>query len=152
MIEVINKRLLAVGTTSIDKFCRMLQNAKNQPELGCILVNGENYVSLISCSSLPLLYIAIESIPVDDVDTVVNNQSSSISSQPTSSDDAVISFTYQPEIFLAAKTVHRRFLNLVSQVKQKLKDCDLESFLAACNKTSDSKKFSISKKGNRDRK
>ena len=127
-------QLLAVGTASIDEFCHMLQNAKNQPELGCILVNGENYVSLISYSSLPLLFIAIESIPVDDVHMMINNQSSSISSQPTSSDDAVISFTYQPEMFLAAKTVHRRFLNLVSQLKQKLKDCDLESFLAACSK------------------
>ena len=64
--------------------------------------------------------------------TVIDEQSSGTSSQPTSSDqdDTVIT----PEVFVAAKTVHTDFLKLVSQLQQELKDYDPESFLAACNK------------------
>ena len=82
------------------------------------------------------MYIAIESIPADDVDTVIDEQSSGTASPPTSSDegDIDISPVYQPEVFLAAKTVHMRFLNLISQLQQKLKEYDPKSFLAACNK------------------
>ena len=85
-----------------------------------------------------LLYIAIESIPADDVDTMIDEQSSGTSSQPTGSDqdDTVITPVYQPEVFVAAKTIHTGFLELVSQLQQELKKYDPESFLAACNKLS----------------
>ena len=70
------------------------------------------------------------------MDTVIDEQSSGTASPPTSSDegDIDISPVYQPEVFLAAKTVHMRFLNLISQLQQKLKEYDPKSFLAACNK------------------
>ena len=37
-------------------------------------------------------------------------------------------------MFFATKTVHIRFLNLVSQLKHKLKDHDPQNFLKACHK------------------
>ena len=48
--------------------------------------------------------------------------------------DSDVSITCQPEVFLAAKTVHLRFLNLVSQLKQELTHYDPQIFLKACNK------------------
>ena len=48
--------------------------------------------------------------------------------------DSDVSITCQPEVFLAAKTVHLRFLNLVSQLKQKLTHYDPQTFFKACNK------------------
>jgi len=72
---------------------------------------------------------AIKSIPADDADTV------SIPSQlKTIANADNINPTYQPEVFVAAKTIHLRFLNLVSQLKQQLKECDPKRFLAACRK------------------
>ena len=61
-------------------------------------------------------------------------QSNATSSQ--SEDGGDISPVYQPEVFLAAKTVHIRFLNLVTQLRQNLKVSDPKSFLEACNKLS----------------
>ena len=65
-------------------------------------------------------------------------QSSGTPSQSASSeeDDIDISPVYQPEVFLAAKTVHIRFLNLLAQLKQEIKHCDPQTFLEALNKLS----------------
>ena len=78
------------------------------------------------------MYIAIESIPADDVETMTDEQSSGTSSQPTRSDQDDIVIT--PEVFVTAKTVHIDFLKLVSKFQQELQDYDPESFLAACSK------------------
>ena len=43
--------------------------------------------------------------------------------------DADIDLFYQPEMFLAAKTVHMRFVNLVAQLKLELKGYDQQKFL-----------------------
>ena len=63
---------------------------------------------------------------------MIDEQSSGTSSQPTSSgidqDDIVIA----PEVFVAAKTIHTGFLELISQLQQELKKYNSESFLAAC--------------------
>ena len=61
-------------------------------------------------------------------------QSSGTSSQ--SEDGGDITPVYQPEVFLAAKTVHIRFLNLVTQLRQNLEVSNPKSFLEACNKLS----------------
>ena len=85
----------------------------------------------------------IELIPADDVDAVMDVQSSSMPSQPASSseeDDTDTNPVYQPEVLMAAKTVHIRFLNLVTQLKQELKDCDSQKFLEVLNKLSTSAK------------
>ena len=76
-------------------------------------------------------YIALKSIPTDDMDT---GQSSGTLSQ--SEDGGDIAPVYQPEVFLAAKTVHIRYLNLVTQLRKNLKISDPKCFLAACNKLS----------------
>ena len=84
-----------------------------------------------------LLYsTAINSIPSDDVDTATDLQSHDTPSQLTitKDGDTDTSSAYTPEVFLTAKTVHIRFLHLVSQLKQKFKDCDPQSILEACNK------------------
>ena len=44
-----------------------------------------------------------------------------------------ISPVYQPEVFLAAKTVRLRFLHLIARLRQNLKDHDPKCFLAAYN-------------------
>ena len=61
-------------------------------------------------------------------------QSSSTSFQ--SEDCGGIKPVYQPEVFLTAKTVHIRFLNLVTQLKQNFEVSDPKTFLASCNKLS----------------
>ena len=48
--------------------------------------------------------------------------------------DQTVADGYQPEVFLAAKGIHLRFLCLVAQLKQLLKDYELQSFLDACTK------------------
>ena len=70
------------------------------------------------------------------MDAVTDMRSCVMPSQSASSkeDDPDISPVYHPEVFLAAKTVHIRFLNLLAQLKQKLKDKDPKHFLTACNK------------------
>lgn len=90
----------------------------------------------IFTSIVYLLSTAIESIPADDVDSAPDAQSSSTPSQPTSSeeDDTDISPVYQPEVFLAAKAVHIRFLNIVAQMKQELKHCDPQTFIETLSK------------------
>ena len=57
-------------------------------------------------------------------------------SWPTSSekDDENISHVYQPEVFLAARTIHRRFLDLVFQLKQRLRVCSPQYLLEVFNK------------------
>ena len=75
----------------------------------------------------------MESLPSD---TVVDRQSSGTPSQSTSTEgsDEFITFVDQPEAFLAARTVHLKFLQLLCQLKQELKGYNLKSFLTACNK------------------
>ena len=96
----------------------------------------------IFTSIVYLLSTAIESLPADDVDSATDAQSSSTPSQPTSSeeDNTDISPVYQPEVFLAAKTVHIRFLNIVTQLKQELKHCDPQTFIETLSKLSASAK------------
>ena len=73
---------------------------------------------------------AIESISaVDENDTKVDFHPAS-----DEEDDEYTSHVYQPELFLAARTVHRRFLDLVSQLKQSLKDHDPQHLLEVFNK------------------
>ena len=104
-------------------------------------------VTLLNCSALCcflLCSVAIESVLTDDddddnnddVDKEIDRQQND-TSQPASDekdDIDVVTPVYQPEVFVAAKTVHTRFLKLVSKSQQNLKDYDPEKFLAACNK------------------
>ena len=69
----------------------------------------------------------MESIPTDDVDSVMDKQSS-VTPAISEEDDAGINLFYHPKLFLAAKTVHLRFVNLVTELKQELKGCDPQSF------------------------
>ena len=70
----------------------------------------------------------------EDVETETDRQSSGVYEPTSSEEDSIdISPVYQPEVILAAKTIHIKFMNLVFEIKQKLKDCDPESFLTACN-------------------
>ena len=102
-------------------------------------------VTLLNCSALCcflLCSVAIESVLIDDDDDDDDDVNKEIdvqqndTSQPASDekDDIDVTPVYQPEVFIAAKTVHTRFLKLVSKLQQNLKDCDPETFLAACNK------------------
>lgn len=105
-------RLLITSTASIVEFCRLLQNAEDQQDIGDMLIND------------------IESIPVDYNNVSrVQALSQSFSIEESDSD---ISIGCQPEVFLAAKTVHLRFLKLVSQLKQKFTGYDPQIFLEAC--------------------
>ena len=96
----------------------------------------------IFTSIVYLLSTAIESIPVDNVDSAMDVQSTSAPSQQTSSeeDDMDIGPFYQPEVFRAAKTVHIRFLNIVAQLKQELKHCDPQTFIETLSKLNASAK------------
>ena len=126
-------KLLFTDKSTIVEFCRMLQSIKNEQEIGKMLMNG-TYAYKHKCLSIftsivCLLSTAIESIPVDNVDSAMDVQSTNASSQQTSSeeDEAI----YQPEVFRAAKTVHIRFLNIVAQLKQ---DCDPQTFIETLSK------------------
>ena len=70
------------------------------------------------------------------MDAVTDRQSSSTPSHPTSceEDSTDISPVCQPEVFLAAKTAHLKFLSLTTKLRQKLKTYDPKRFLATCNK------------------
>ena len=82
---------------------------------------------------IPALYFTdIESIPVDHND--VSRMHAFSQSFSIEESDADVIIACQPEVFLAAKTVHIRFLNLVFQLKQKLTNYDSHIFLEACNK------------------
>ena len=122
-------QLLITDTSKVNEFCHMLQSTENEREIGKMLVNGEGvYYNLLICYQFFYLSTtAIESIPADDMDAVMEVQSSGTPSQAASSeeDDTDISPVYQPEVFLAAKTIHIRFLNL---------HCDPQTFLEALNK------------------
>ena len=85
---------------------------------------------------LLLSITAIELISTDDANTVLDSQSSDISSDPTITEenDTDVSHVHQPEVFLAAKTVHIRFLNLFVQMKQILKVYNPRCFLETLNK------------------
>ena len=48
--------LLVTASTSIDEFCHLLQNTKNQQQLGDMLVNGEIIVGF-ACTVLLLNYV-----------------------------------------------------------------------------------------------
>ena len=92
----------------------------------------------IFTSIVNLLSTAIESIPVDNVDSATDVQLTSTLPQPTSSEeDEDIGPVYQPEVFRAAKTVHTRFLNIVAQLKQ---DCDPQTFIETLSKLNASAK------------
>ena len=45
-----------------------------------------------------------------------------------------ITLAYQPEVFLAAKTVHLMFLKLLCQLKQELNDYSPKAFITACRR------------------
>ena len=82
--------------------------------------------------------IAIRSIPAEDADAVMDRQSSGTAPyEPTSSgeDNTDLGPAYQPEVFLAAKRAHIKFLQLVDELKQMLKDCvsDPKCLLTMCN-------------------
>ena len=76
---------------------------------------------------------AIESISTDDIGTVIDSQSNDI---PSLTEDSYkdVSHVHQPEVFLTAKIVHIRFLNLFVHMKQMLKDYSPQCFLEALNK------------------
>ena len=75
---------------------------------------------------------AIELISTDDT----SSQSSDVSSDSTITEENATdtSHVHQPEVFLTAKTVHIRFLNLFVEMKQILKVCNSQCFLEALNK------------------
>ena len=81
--------------------------------------------------ALILYYTDITSIPADDDIARAKALSQSVSFEDS---DEEIGITCQPEAFFAARTVHIRFLNLVSQLKHKLKDHDPQNVLEACCK------------------
>ena len=70
------------------------------------------------------------------MNAVTDRQFSSAPSHlPSSEEDGTdISPVYQPEVFLAAKTVRLRFLSLTTKLREKLKNYDPINFLEACNK------------------
>ena len=129
---LLDQLLVTNKFSDIFEFCHLLHNTDNQQELGHMLVNGESQDCIITvCVIFLLCYIALESIPTDDMDT---EQSSGTSSQSEDGED--ICPVYQPEVFRAAKTIHIKFLNLITQLRQNLKVSDPKCFLAACNKLS----------------
>ena len=129
-------QLLIAKKASIVGFCHILEDLKNQQELGQILVNGKRLRVLCTSNELCSTYIiAIKSLPAEDVDTIIDRQSSGNAPyEPTSSkeDNTDLGPAYQPEVFLAAKSVHIRFVHLVAQLKRK--GCDPKTFLEECNK------------------
>ena len=134
-------QLLIAKKASIVGFCHILEDLKNQQELGHMLVNGKRlhvlYMSNELCSTYIIAIKSLPSEPAEVADTVIDRQSSGNAPyEPTSSkeDNTDLDPAYQPEVFLAAKSVHIRFVHLVAQLKQMLKGCDPKSFLVACNK------------------
>ena len=88
--------------------------------------------TLICVSILFLCYVAIESKYTGDMDaenTLSHDQSVGIKENDRTTTD-----NYYPEVFRVAKGVHLRFLYLVAQLKQMLKDYELQNFLDACYK------------------
>ena len=65
-----------------------------------------------------------------------SSQSNDVSSDPaiTEENDTDVSHVHQPKVFLTAKTVHLRFLNLFVQMKQMLKVYNPQCFLETLNK------------------
>ena len=127
-------QLLTSDASCIVEFCYVLQSAQNKQEIGKMLMNGkEHEVFLIF---LLLSIIAIELISTNDTDTGTGTQSSDITSYPiiTEENDTDVGHVHQPEVFLTAKTVHIRFLNLFIQIKQMLKDCNPQCLLEALKK------------------
>ena len=125
-------KLLTSDESNIIEFCHELQNTENNQEIGKMLVNGKGHEILFYYFYI-LSITAIESIPAyDEVDKQLN----ATSFQPTNSeeDDTSVSLVYQTEVFLAAKTVHINFLNLIIQLKQKLRECDPQCFLETLSK------------------
>ena len=79
---------------------------------------------------------AIESISTNDADTGINCRSSDVAFHTTISEeyDTDVSHVHQPEVFLTAKTVRIRFLNLLVQMKQMLEDCNPQCLFETLNK------------------
>ena len=83
-----------------------------------------------------ILTVAIKSIPTEN-DMGKNLQLESKSFQKDSATDigkneALTEFA--PEMILAAKSVHIKFLNITVQLNKILQNCDSQLFLEACNK------------------
>ena len=93
---------------------------------------------MIKCYHFPFYIVstAIKSILPDDADSVTD--AISAPSQPTSSEE--VNPVCEPKVFHAAKTVHIRFLNIVAQLKQALKDCDPQTFIETLSKLKASSK------------
>ena len=69
-----------------------------------------------------------------DINLISNDLTSLSCSFTFEESDEEVSIPYQPELLLAAKTVHLRFVNLASQLKHKLKDYNPHEFLETCHK------------------
>ena len=84
-------------------------------------------------------------ISTDDADTRIDSYSSDVSSHSAviEENNTDISHMHQPELFLTAKTVRIRFLNLLVQMKQMLKDYSPQCFLEALHKLKASTKTDI---------
>ena len=79
---------------------------------------------------------AIELISTDDADTMIDSLSSDIPPLTTITEEHYkdVSHVHLPEVFLTAKTVHIRFLNLFIHMKQMLKDYNPQCFLETLNR------------------
>ena len=116
-------QLMVADSAGIIKFCYLLLT--NHQDVGHMLVNGKNRSDYGN-------YVAIESKHTSDMNTVGTlSHDQPIS---TTESNSTVNDSYQPKVFLAAKGVHLRFLCLVAQLKQLLKDYELQNFLDACNK------------------
>ena len=78
----------------------------------------------------------MESLSTNETDIGLDSQSINVTSHRTISEENEIdvSYSHQPEVFLTAKTVHIRFLNVFIETTQMLKGCDPQCLLKALNK------------------
>ena len=82
-----------------------------------------------------MLITAIESVPTNDA-AIQGSQSTNVTSQTIigEENEVDVSHVHQPEVFLTAKTVHIRFLNLFDKIKQMLKSCNPQCLLETLKK------------------
>ena len=128
-------QLMVADSAGIIKFCYLLLT--NHQDVGHMLVNGKNRsdygnYEMVNKFCFLCYYVAIESKHTSDMNTVgtlSHYQPISITESNLTVNDG-----YQPKVFLAAKGVHLRFLCLVAQLKQLLKNYELQNFLDVCNK------------------
>ena len=131
-------QLLVTDTADIVGFSRMLQNVKNQQELGHMLLSGKNHDTFVSVIKFNVS-VAINSIPakLDDMETIkVRPSSGTPAYEPTSTKEGErdVRFIYQSEVTITSKFIHTNFSHLVSHMKQNLKSFDQNLLLSAFNK------------------